>query len=68
MKLAMLVILAALGGTAHADDRAPVDPYAGPYAGRLLAGYGAGLIANWLALRWTPETGPRRRPRTNGDR
>lgn len=28
----------------------------------LLAGYGAGLIANWLALRWTPETGPRRRP------
>lgn len=30
----------------------------------LLAGYGAGLIANWLALRWTPETGPRRRPQT----
>lgn len=28
----------------------------------LLAGYGAGLIANWLALRWTPETGSRRRP------
>lgn len=30
MKLASLVVLAMLGGIAHADDRGPVDPY-GPY-------------------------------------
>ena len=33
--------------------------FASPWFMPLLAGYAAGVIGNWLALRWTPEVAPR---------